>query len=195
MKSHIRRHAGAGLTNQKGVALIVSLVLLVVVTLLGLTSMRGTALQERMSANMYDRSLALQRSEGALRAAEAAITANWQIADLSGVDCSVATGGACPLVPATTFINDNTNWVNVSAAHEMNAISTPGTPQYTVQFLASGPAEGNFGVDANADYASYGSPYPPDEVAYYRVTTRSSNPSDAAGRAIAVLQSTYKRAF
>ncbi len=51
-------------------ALAVSLILLVIAVILGLAASRGTLLQERMSANMYDRSLAFQRAESALRAAE-----------------------------------------------------------------------------------------------------------------------------
>jgi type IV pilus assembly protein PilX len=76
--------------RQRGVALVVALILLVVATLIGLAASRGTALQERMSSNTYDRSLAFQRSESALRAAESAITANWQIATLGGQDCTAA---------------------------------------------------------------------------------------------------------
>lgn len=181
--------------RQRGVALVVALVLLLIVTVLGLASMRSTALQERMSANMYDRSLAFQRSEAALRAAENAITNDWRIANLGGVDCSPATGVACPLVPANTFTADDVTWIEVPAAHEVNADLSPGTAQYTVQFVGTGPSESNFGVDANADYGNYGNAYPPDEVAYYRVTTRSSTPAEADERAIVVLQSTFRRAF
>lgn len=181
--------------HQRGVALVVALVLLLVVTLLGLASMRSTSLQERMSANMFDRSLAFQRSEAALRAAENAITGDWRIANLGGTDCSPATGTACPVVPANTFVADDATWIEVPAVHDVNADLSPGTAQYTVQFLGTGPSESNFGVDANADYANYGNAYPPDEVAYYRVTTRSSTPAEADDRAIVVLQSTYRRAF
>lgn len=184
--------------KQEGVALVVALILLLMVTVLALASIRGTSLQERMSANMYDRSLAFQRAEAAMRAAEDDITSHWRIADLGGVDCSPTTGVACPLVPTNTFASgtgSNTNWVNVTAADAVNADKTPGTPQYSVQLVGTGPSESNLGVDANADYANYGNAYPPDSVAYYRVTTRSSNPGDGADRAVVVLQSTYKRAF
>lgn len=194
MNRRIPHHLPTNL-RQRGVALIVALVLLLVVTVLGLASMRGTALQERMSANMFDRSLAFQRSEAALRAAEEAITANWRIADLGGVDCSEDTGVACPLVPDNAFDDDDANWIDVGAAHDVNAAISPGTAQYHIQFLGTGPSENNFGVEANADYGNYGNAYPPDDVAYYRVTVRSSNPGDADDRAVVVLQSTYRRAF
>src|SRR3546814_12700111 len=57
--------------QQRGVALVIVLILLLVMTLLGLASMRGTLLEERMSGNLFDRSLAFQAAEAALRPGEA----------------------------------------------------------------------------------------------------------------------------
>lgn len=193
-RSHTRSFATRA---QRGVALIVALVLLVVATLIGLAGMRNTTLQARMSANMYDRSLAFQRAEAALRAAEVAITANADIDALNGVDCSPGVA-LCEIIPATAFANSNVNWVNVGAEgseFDINNQQTAGIPQYHIQFVGTGPAENNLDLAANADYGNYGSAYPPDEVAYYRVTARSSNPQDVGEQAIVVLQSTVKRAF
>lgn len=178
---------------QRGVALIVALVLLLVVTVIGLASMRGTSLQERMSANMYDRSLAFQRAEAALRDAEAAITANWQIAALGGEDCSGAV--ECTNAGLAAFEEGGALWTDVSAARVVNADRSPGTPQYLIQFMGSGVAPDTLGLDDNADFANYGSTYPPANVAFYRVTARSSDPEDSEERSIVVLQSTVKRAF
>jgi type IV pilus assembly protein PilX len=182
--------------RQRGVALVVALVLLLVITLMGLASMRGTSLQERMSANMYDRSLAFQRAEAALRGAETAITSNWQIAALGGEDCSNPLAAACRLVPANTFAAvTGPAWTNVTSVHNVNEDLTPGTPQYLIQFMGTGLAPSNYGLDANADFDNYGNAYPPDNVAYYRVTARSSSPADAGERSVVVLQSTVKRAY
>lgn len=57
-------------SQQRGATLVVVLILLLVMTLLALASMRGTLLEERMSANQYDRSLAFQAVEAALREGE-----------------------------------------------------------------------------------------------------------------------------
>lgn len=181
--------------RQGGVALFVALIMLLIVTVLGLASMRTTTLQERMSANMVDRSLAFQRAEAALRAAEAAITDTWRIADLGGTDCSPGSAVICPLVPSNTFSGTDSTWISVPAAHEVNATLSEGTAQYHIDFLGTGPAESSYGVQDNADYANYGNVYAPDNVAYYRVTTRNAAPADSAGRAAVVLQSTYRRAF
>ena len=181
--------------GQRGAALVIALIMLVVITLLALASIRSTTIQERMSSNMYDRSLAFQRSESALRAAEGAITANWKVTEIGGIDCSPISGNLCASIPTTTFVDDNTNWENVENAYDINGSKTPGVPQYQVQLVATGNAEGSVGAQQNADYANYGNAYPPDNVAYYRITARSSNPKAAGDRSIVVLQSTVKRAF
>ena len=63
--------------------------------------------------------------------------------------------------------------------------------------MGTGRSETNLGQSDNADAANYSSSAPPDNLAYYRVTARSSDPTeaDSDGRAIVVLQTTVKRAF
>jgi type IV pilus assembly protein PilX len=181
-----RIHARA----QRGVALVVALILLLVATLLGLAASRGTALQERMSSNSYDRSLAFQRSESALRAAEQAITIDWRIASLGGIDCSALN---CPVYPANSFTGTSASWQNVGADWDINNALTPDVPQYHIAFMGTGPAEGDLGQSQSAGSYNYGGTPPPDTVAYYRVTARSSSPTSLNGRSIVVLQSTVKR--
>lgn len=175
---------------ERGVALVVALVLLMVATLIGLAGIRGTNLQERMSANMYDRSLAFQRAEAALRDAERAITAEWRIANLRGQDCSRTTGELCRTLPPSNAV-----WIPVGDLYNVNNDKTPGRPQYFIQFMGTGNAENALGLNANADYGNYGNSYPPDNVAFYRVTARSSDPAQAGDRSVVTLQSTVKRAF
>jgi type IV pilus assembly protein PilX len=185
-----RRAPSSHARAQRGAALVVALILLLVATLLGLAASRGTALQERMSSNSYDRSLAFQRTEAALRAAEQAITIDWRIANLGGVDCTVA---ACPVVPTNTFTGTSATWRDVDAAYDINNARTPDVPQYQIAFVGTGPAEGDLGQAQNAGSYNYGGTPPPDTLAYYRVTARSSSPVTLNGRSIVVLQSTVKR--
>lgn len=49
--------------TQRGIALIVSLLLLVAITLLVVSAMRGTSMQERMAVNMNQREIARQVAE------------------------------------------------------------------------------------------------------------------------------------
>lgn len=65
---------------QGGSALIVSLVMLLLISLIGVGSMQGTILQERMASNLHDRNIAFQASERALRVGEDWLAANPNLA-------------------------------------------------------------------------------------------------------------------
>ena len=56
--------------NQRGATLIIALIMLLLLTIIGLSSMRGPSLQESMAGNMRDSHLALQAAEAALRQGE-----------------------------------------------------------------------------------------------------------------------------
>ena len=58
-------------TSEKGAVLLVALIVLLLMTIIGISSMRGTSLQERMAGNMRDQNLAFQSAETAMRQAEA----------------------------------------------------------------------------------------------------------------------------
>lgn len=56
--------------KQAGAVLIIGLIFLLVLTLVGVTAMRGTVLQERMAGNFSESAWAFQRSEEVLRTGE-----------------------------------------------------------------------------------------------------------------------------
>ncbi len=56
--------------NQQGITLFISLVMLLILTMLGISSVQTTALQERMSRNSLDNNIAFQAAESAVRDAE-----------------------------------------------------------------------------------------------------------------------------
>jgi len=58
-----------GVFPQRGSALIIALVFLLIMTLIGTTAMQGTSQQEKMAGNMRDHNLAFQAAEAALREA------------------------------------------------------------------------------------------------------------------------------
>ena len=75
--------------RQRGIALIASMLILIIITLLGLSSMRSAGLQERMSGNQYDRNVVLEAAEAALREGEAIAAAPLTIP-------ASCTNGLCP---------------------------------------------------------------------------------------------------
>ena len=95
--------------RQRGISLLVVLILLVVMSILGLAVLRSSAMQERMSANMYDRNLAQQAAEAALVAAqdylndEDASGANWQVVEPTAATC--ASNSVCqPFTTGATWL-------------------------------------------------------------------------------------------
>lgn len=68
-------------SNQEGAILIVGLIVLLLMTLLGLSVMSGNAMEEKMAGNDRDRQIAFQAAEAALREGERLINQNggWQV--------------------------------------------------------------------------------------------------------------------
>lgn len=66
--------AGFGIRQQRGAVLFIALILLLILTLLGLTSSNVSIMQERMSANAADYNLAFQRAEAVMREVEFRLT-------------------------------------------------------------------------------------------------------------------------
>jgi type IV pilus assembly protein PilX len=61
--------------RQNGVVLVISLLMLLVLTMIGLAATRSTALEERMAANQNDTEVAFQAAEAALRDGEGQLSA------------------------------------------------------------------------------------------------------------------------
>lgn len=75
--------------RQRGAALAVGLIILVVLTLIGVQAMRSNIVQERMAGNMRERNVAFQAAEAALRVGEATgpfATSNVALADPANWD-------------------------------------------------------------------------------------------------------------
>lgn len=166
----------ASRNSQRGVALVVVLVLLLIMTLLGLASLRGTLLEERMSANLFDRSLSFQAAEAALREAEQVLAANPTFPTTG--ECSDE--GLCPTPVAT----ETERWRDgdFDGWHEADAeVGTlvAAQPEYFVEFMGTAPSW----------------PFCDREIpqssqcmkSRYRITARSS----ADDRAMVLLQSNY----
>ena len=64
------KRLGSSAASQSGAVLIVSLIMLLLLTLIGVTAMQTTSLEEKMAGNLRDKNLAFQAAESALRAAE-----------------------------------------------------------------------------------------------------------------------------
>ncbi|WP_295006739.1 PilX N-terminal domain-containing pilus assembly protein [uncultured Dechloromonas sp.] len=148
----------APIHRQKGAVLAIALILLVVVTLLGLSSVKTVSQQEKMVSHSNDRSLAYQFAEAALREGEA--QARVQALNLNAAFPAaqyIADGNACPnndpsinncanglcttpdpdCAPRWTNATFNgwTNYNTVAAVMSASGNTLSGTPQYFIEIL------------------------------------------------------------
>ena len=159
--------------SQQGFTLVVVLVLLVIMSMLGIAVLRSSAMQERMSANLRDRSVAFQGAEAALRFAQDQVlgvaASNWDRTVPTAANCVVGTS-ICPTNSAAV-------WSTVPAAsYDTVRLSRP--PEFWIEYLGAGP-----GYKGSCDTV------PPSidcQSPLFRITARSQ----ATGRADVMLQST-----
>jgi len=170
----------ASRTRQTGVALMVVLILLVLMTLLALVSLRGTLMQERMSSSQYDRSLAFQSAEAALREAEA--TAGTK-PDVPGSGCDADTTGVCAEPdPADAPRWLATNWNEIShEASDADLGTLAVKPRYIIEYMGLFPGK-NCTTSGDVSETSCSS-----LERHYRITARSHD----SDRADVTLQSNY----
>lgn len=181
----------------QGLALVAGLVLLAVLLVLGLAAVRLGSMEERMAGYAYDRSLAFQAAEAALREAEglvdqvrprpappaqAASSPQPNPTPDSGCDDfeitqddAIVTVRACP-IPSPA---DTPRWTDPAFTRWANAtpVGTGAariTPQYLAEYLGNG-------FPCGADPASIA------HCRRYRLTARAGG----SGRAAVVLQSIY----
>lgn len=166
--------------RQRGVALVVVLILLLVMTLLGLASVRGTLLEERMSANQFDRSLAFQAAEAALREAERVIAGKPTIPASGCSDgvCAEPDPKEAPRWEDTSFAASN--WKTVTISDSLAV-----APQYIIEDMGMAPepgacpAAGDVTVQAEGGCSAFSR--------RYRITARSV----AKDRAQVILQANF----
>lgn len=178
---------------RSGLALPVALILLLVVTVVGLAAMRGTLLQQMMTAHFYDRELAFQAAEAGLRAGAAAITA----APAQIYNCGPG-GSLCQADPfkdpnlPSGFIIDVPS--GTGAGSFLRGIVNPTQPQYVVQNMGSAVLTNNGETQSGSHYgyqnANKGSAA---TAIFYRITARSGDPAKVGARAVVTLQAMYRQ--
>lgn len=158
--------------HQQGVSLLMVLILLVVMSVLGVAVLRSSAMQERMSANMRDRSLAFQGAESALRYAQDDVlglaVSGWDNVGKVPTASDCTNSSICP-AGATAV------WRTVPNG-KYDATRLAAAPEYWIEYLGVGP-----GYKGSCDSV------PPSidcQSPMYRITARSR----AIGRADVMLQ-------
>ncbi len=175
--------------KQSGAVLVVSLIILLLLTMLGVTSMESTVLQEKMAGNSNDYNRALQAAEVGLREGE-----NW-ISDLS----SAPAASGSPTSTEVWFLDGPAEtgyttmwWDHVHQADvdwwPNNAVQSTAT----LENVTTEPYYVNEELSFVKDSLTVGTSADTSGRSVFRVTSRGSGGNDLT---VVLLQSTYSRRF
>jgi type IV pilus assembly protein PilX len=154
--------------RQRGVALVMALVFLLLLTMIGIAAISSTTLQEKMAGNATDKNRSMQAADSALRAGEA-----WIDGQASGLAFQ---NMQQPTIPP---IWETMNW------------STGGTPLTGLTRLASDPRYVLEEIDKIPDTGRMTNDYAPPPITYvHRITARGVGGTSAA---VSMVQSTHEK--
>ena len=175
------------LGRQQGAVLIVGLSMLLLLTVIGLSSIRGSELQERMAGNMRDHNQAFQAAEAALRHGEgylngAAVTPFNAATKIGYYEDLNKPGGT--IARPTMWTSSDWNARATSLASDtLIGVSSP--PLYVIERVMVSTLASNPGGAIDLESLDKMS-----EMEYYRVTSKGLGGTQDAE---VILQSTFIR--
>lgn len=166
---------------QRGSALLVSLVILLVMTLLGVQSMNSTLMEEKMSGNYRDNQLAFEAAEAALREGERALKGFLGPPEATNNGANdVWTYGS---VVGADYVDTSWWTANGKTVTQIGSKTLAYPAMYIIQEQQRVRDSGKLAVGSNAE---------PERRYFYRVVARGVG---ASGNAEVLLQSTFIRLF
>jgi type IV pilus assembly protein PilX len=166
-------------STQRGATLMISLMILLVMTLIGITSMGTSNLEEKMAGNDRDQNISFQAAEAALRQAEDYVNNDIvSTAAFDGTNTGLYTQDSNPdIFDAATWANAITYVGTVNYANS--------APQYIVEIIST---IGEDDINAHGYGESSGS----GTITAFRVTARGTGGTDGS---VTLLQSNFGRRF
>lgn len=175
--------------RQGGIALFISLVLLLVLTILGVSVVQTTSLEIRMARNEHDNLLAFQAAESALRDAEVVLEATTSVVAYT----DAGTGGLWNIPDLTDgnrweadAVWDTANNLSIQAPTPVDAVPGQQAPRYMIEHIASVQRDENAHQISN----TYNNAGAADSVEMFRVTAMGFGGS---ANSRVMLQTTYGR--
>jgi type IV pilus assembly protein PilX len=160
---------------EKGSVLVVSLIILLIMTLIGLAGMEVTSLEEKMAGSMRDRNIAFQAGEATLLAGEDYLNTQTLLPAFDG------SNGLYALPGNGTKRWETVDWSNATAVNFNSSgfadLASP--PAYIIESLEAANSDDSLEVGI-----------PSGVTNYYRVSARAVGKTDTAE---VILQTVYKR--
>jgi type IV pilus assembly protein PilX len=175
-----------GFKRERGVALFISLVVLLIITIIGVSAVQTTTLEERMAANARDHDIAFQAAESALMSAEGFVE-TLQPADVPSFGGNTD-GKYLPAGAGNQPRWETVDWTGDATIPEADDV-IPGVsdqPKYIVEYLTQlAPDEDELNLSNIG-----GTSGAPTDI--FRITARGAGGST---RAQVLLQVTYGKIF
>ena len=185
-----------GKHNQSGIALFMSLIMLLIITVLGLSSVQTTSLQERMARNARDSNLAFLAAESALKDAAKLIESLDSLEAALGIP-----PGGCQNSPEAAdgyyyskAYNCRQNWEAIDWVEGTGSIEALtdvegvfAQPRYIIEHVKTLSA-----FEDRLNLTNIGEELGAGRVQVFRVTAYGTGGTQSAR---AMIQSTYGRAF
>jgi len=181
MKRGIQMKTHNNLAQQTGAVLVVSMVILVSLTMLGVTSMKGALTELTMAGNLRESGLTFQAAEAGLVFSENLIQSTTSKTEFNGTTSLLDKSDVDP------DYMDKASWDNATEASvSLEGISV--SPKYIIRYI------GDRNTNANADIAigGYGKNQSGTILSNFRVTSRGAGQT---GNYFRVVQSYYAREY
>lgn len=169
--------------RERGAVLVVSLIMLLIVTMIAVSSMQGTVMEEKMAGNSRDRNLAFQTAESAVREAETYVEGLASMGSFTGSSGLYGLTDSEPDYANAATWSDTANHVVGSAPHDSYA-----APQYFIKHFTI--VKGSAGA---LNMSGYGDNKGTGDLTVFTVTARGTGAS--AESAEVILRSYYGRTF
>lgn len=167
--------------QERGAVLAVSLMILLIITILGVSTIQVTHMQEKMSGHYQDKLLSFTAAETALRAGE-----NWlmSIETLPPISSTCSTHPCVQELDGTIDLTTQSDswWTANSAAYGADLADVSSQPRYRVElirFIPDSPKIGTSSMKSNGVY-------------FYQITSRAKGASNTS---LTMLQSTISRRY
>lgn len=175
--------------KERGAVLVVGLVMVLLISIIGISAIRGSNLQEAIAGNMRERNLAFQASESALRVGESTVAdqvARPLMTNNQGLYNDTYTTPASSILTFT-----DANWKDAAKVKltvlNLNYVSRQ--PSYVIEQLdpdiGIGAAMEGSAIDLEGMQST-------GDITPYRVTARGFGANDTS---IKTLQTTYNRRY
>ncbi len=182
-------------SRERGVALFMTLTILLILTILGISSIQTTSMQERMARNYRDVNIAFQGAEAAIAEAEAYLETITNIGGFPDItDTQLCVSGLCNSIDGTARWTQDYGYVDWDDATTYRATTTTkeelgaaDDPKYIIEYVARVTIEqdtlniGNVGEGGSSGRAYV-----------FRITSQGTGGTQEAK---AMIQALYGRQF